>query len=121
VDDWREERIAKNESRFREINERLTAGLRQIPHNPELLEFICECGNPACQQHVQLSLDEYERVRSDSRRFAVVPGHVIPEAERVIWSHDRFEVVEKHGPAVDLVDEADQRASGPTGLRDTRP
>jgi hypothetical protein len=121
VDDWRRERIAKNESQFREINERLTAGLRQIPHNPELLEFICECGNPTCEQHVQLSLAEYERVRSDSRRFAVVPGHVIPQAERVVWKDDRFEVVEKGGVGVDLVDEADRRTPGVTGLRDVQP
>ena len=41
----RMERIAKNETSFREINEQLNAGLRQVPGNPELLEFICECGH----------------------------------------------------------------------------
>ncbi|HET9103910.1 MAG TPA: hypothetical protein VFN55_11210, partial [Solirubrobacteraceae bacterium] len=93
MDERRTAQIARNESRFREINERLNAGLQQVPDNPELLEFICECGNSACQEHVRLTLVEYERVRADSRRFAVVPGHVIPEAERVVASGDRFEVV----------------------------
>lgn len=121
MDERRKERIARNESNFRDINERLSAGLRQIPDNPELLEFICECGNPSCEQHVQLSLEEYERVRADSRRFAVVPGHVIPEAERVVASEPRFEVVEKVGATIDLADEADQRETGTTGRRDAQP
>ena len=99
MDDRRKERIAKNEASFREINERLSQGLRLVPHNPELLEFICECGNQTCEEHVQLSQHEYEQVRLDSRRFAIVPGHAIPDAERVVSSNDRFDVVEKLGAA----------------------
>jgi hypothetical protein len=118
VDEWRKERIAKNETSFREINERLSQGLRQVPHNPKLLEFICECGDATCEQHVQLSQPEYEQVRSDSRRFAVVPGHVIPDTERVVSSSDRFEVVEKLGEAIDVADAADPRTTGTTGSRD---
>lgn len=118
MDDRRKERIAKNEASFREINERLSQGLRQVPNKPELLEFICECGHQTCEQHVQLSQGEYERVRLDSRRFAIVPGHVIPETERVVLSSDRFDVVEKMGEATDLADTADPRTPGVTGRRD---
>jgi hypothetical protein len=118
VDDRRKERIARNEASFRDINERLSQALRQVPQNPELLEFICECGNQTCEEHVQLSRREYEQVRSDSRRFAVVPGHAIPEAERVVASGDRFDVVEKLGEATDLADAADPRSPGTAGRRD---
>jgi hypothetical protein len=118
VDDRRKERIAKNEVSFRQINERLSQGLQQVPNNPALLEFICECGNQTCDQHVQLSLSEYEQVRRDSRRFAVLPGHIIPDAERLVASNDRFDVVEKLGVAADLADAADPRTPGTTGLRD---
>ncbi|MDQ6816420.1 MAG: hypothetical protein M3018_03300 [Actinomycetota bacterium] len=120
MEDRRKKRIAKNEASFREINERLSQGLRQVPHNPELLEFICECGHRTCEQHVQLSQREYEQVRLDSRRFAVVPGHVIPDTERVVSSSDRFDVVEKLGAAIDLADAADSRTPGTTGRRDDR-
>lgn len=117
----REERIAVNESRFREINERLARGLRRLRRHPRLLEFVCECGQRACEQHVQLSLEEYETVRRDSRHFAVRPGHVAPDTERVIAQSDRYEVVEKIGEAEKIVDASDQRAPGATGLRDTGP
>lgn len=117
MDDQRIERIARNEASFRDINERLSESLQQVPDNPEWLEFICECGSQDCDQHVQLSLAEYEQVREDSRRFAVVPGHVIPDAEKVVSSHARYDVVEKVGDAVELTDEADARTPGSAGRR----
>lgn len=119
MDDRRTERIAENEAAFRDINERLSDGLRQLPGNPELLEFICECGKQTCEQHVHLSLSEYEQVRQDSRRFAIVPGHVIPDTERVVASHGRFDVVEKLGDAVELTDAEDPRTPGESGRRDS--
>lgn len=84
MDNSREQRIALNETRFREINERLALGLRELPNRPRLLEFVCECGQRVCQQHVELTLAEYEDIRRDSRHFAVAPGHVSPEIERVV-------------------------------------
>ncbi len=113
----RKDRIAKNEARFRDINERLEHGLRRIPHAPELLEFVCECGDRGCERHVRLTVSEYEGVRRDSRRFAVVPGHVAPDTERVVGGNDRFEVVEKFGPAVEIADKADKRSPAETGRR----
>lgn len=71
----------------------------------------------ACESTVSLTLDEYESVRRDSRHFAVVPGHVFPEAERVVARGDDFEVVEKLGDAVEVVDAADHRERGTSGRR----
>ena len=119
----REARIAKNETRFRDINERLEQGLRQVRDAPELQEFVCECGSRTCEELVSLTFDEYEAVRRDSRRFAVVPGHVAPDTESAVERHERYEVVEKAGDAVDVADEADHRSPGDTGRRsaDARP
>jgi hypothetical protein len=114
---WRLERIAKNETRFRDINERLEQGLRHVRDAPELLLFVCECGSRACDDLVSLTFEEYEAVRRDSRRFAVVPGHVYPETERVVGGNDRYEVVEKLGDAVQIADATDHRARGTSGQR----
>ena len=70
---------------------------------------------------MRLSLNEYEQVRLDSRRFAVVPGHTIPDAELIVFSNDRFEVVEKVGDAIGLTDATDRRVPGPGGQRSDRP
>ena len=108
--DERKRRIAENETRFRDINERLKQGLKRVPHRPEVLEFICECGDRGCEEHVTLTIEEYEAVRQSSRRFATVPGHALPDVERVVERHDRYEVVEKTGDAVEIADAADTRA-----------
>lgn len=111
-------RIARNEASFRDINERLRSGLRGVAHPPERLEFICECGHRDCEETIELTFEEYEAVRRDSRHFAVVPGHGIPEAERVIADHGNHQVVEKLGAAVEVADAQDRRSPGPGGLRD---
>lgn len=118
MNDRQQQRIAKNEACFRDINERLEEGLRQVAHTAQFEEFVCECGRGDCEDTISLTFAEYERVRRDSRHFAVVPGHIFPETERVVESHDRFEVVEKLGSSVDVADAADARSPGDTGLRD---
>ncbi len=97
--EWRQRRIADNERSFRSINERLAEGLRRVGHLPDLLDFICECGSRACDGRVTLSIPEYEAVRRDDRSFAVLPGHVYPEAEQVVDGNDRYQVVRKTGIA----------------------
>lgn len=91
----RAERIALNESRFREINDRLREDLAQLRHAPEHLEFVCECGRLDCRDQIALSETEYQRVRSDAMLFAIVPGHEFPDAEDVIEETERFSVVLK--------------------------
>ena len=62
-----------------------------------------------CNMLVELTLPEYEAVRSDPHFFLMVPGHEIPEVELVIDSHCNYVVVEKVGEA------------GRAAARDTRP
>ena len=116
--DPRRARIARNEAGFRDINERLEQGLRRVQHLPDVHPFVCECGDSNCEATIELSVDEYEAVRRDSRRFAVRPGHVEPKAEHVVDATDRFEVVEKYAEAAPITDAADDRAPGSRGLRD---
>jgi hypothetical protein len=44
---------------------------------------------------VELTLAEYEEVRSDPTHFLILPGHELPEAEVVLKRNGRFGVVEK--------------------------
>jgi len=109
ADDWRAARLARNESRFRAINEQLEHDLVQLGLGG-LQEFVCECGDSDCSELMRLTLDEYEGARADPRWFLVVPGHVFPAVEHVIERHERFELLEKIGATADIAAKSDPRA-----------
>jgi len=103
--DPREERIARNEALIREVNDRIhEVGERlQVLPDDDALEFRCECGRPDCNEFVSMTASEYERVRSDNDRFAVVPGHEDPEIEQVVARADTYLVVDKRPEVEPLV------------------
>jgi hypothetical protein len=92
----RAERIGLNEAVFRDVNERIEelANAFQIKDQP--LDLVCECGNASCTERISMSHSEYEQLRSDSHRFAVSPGHEIPDVEKVVDKRGGYDVVEKH-------------------------
>jgi hypothetical protein len=104
-----EDRIAVNESVFREINEGIERG--QWPGEEGLqVGFRCECARLGCNQVIELTVGEYERVRAHPRRFMVAVGHEMPEAEAVIETKTDYVVVEKLGQAGRLAESTDPRA-----------
>ena len=105
--DDRAKRVALNESRFRQINDKLRADLAKLPHEPDLIPFVCECGNPTCTAILELTVAQYEAIRADSRRFIVLAGHEIADLETVVAHEAGYAVVEKlaeSGPLVDTTD-----------------
>jgi hypothetical protein len=109
----REKRLGENEALFREVNERvaevaeefLEIGARDTP-----VEFSCECGAADCTEQMPLTLVEYEAVRAEPTRFAVVPGHEVLDIERVVDRHPNYLVVEKRDDdAEEVARESDPR------------
>ena len=88
-----EERKARTESAFREVNERIAENARRFDAGST--EFICECGDPQCTNRVEATLEEYEEVRGDGARFLLMPGHGDGSVEEVVESRGRFMIVEK--------------------------
>jgi hypothetical protein len=93
-------RQARNEALHREVNERL-AHMDKLADaswatDEQTFEFVCECGaGEGCDRRVSMTLGEYERVRQQDDRFAVVPGHENLEIERIVARTDAFLVVDK--------------------------
>jgi hypothetical protein len=105
----RAERQGRNESLFREVNERI-AELNQAFDIEGRSEFLCECTQEECKEPISISIAEYENVRNDSTRFFVVPGHEDERVERVVERNDRYVVVEKIGEAAEEADDLDPRS-----------
>jgi hypothetical protein len=106
-----EERIARNHSIFRDVNEQINAKAKEYDTDEEqAVPFICECAAEHCTTIVPLSLVEYEGVRSDSRQFLTVVGHERFEGlvDVVTTNHNHL-VVRKSGRAGDIADALDGR------------
>ena len=86
----REERVLLTEELFKRINDSIAAGLSEGSR-----EFLCECGNPLCNETIELSADDLRLLHSQEGFYAFVPGHQMPDLETVVAEHERYAVVRK--------------------------
>ena len=106
----REQRLSENEAAFRDVNESLRyvagPGTATVP----TIRLVCECGDAGCTDFLDVTVPEYEEVRTVATHFLVRPGHVAPDIERVVVENDRFAVVEKRpGEPAQIATETDPR------------
>jgi hypothetical protein len=108
--DTRQQRVAKNEALFRQVNERIEE-VNEALGDGSLSDFLCECGDDNCTAPVSLTLAEYEEVRQVSTHFFIAHGHEVIDVERVIKTTERYAVVEKFGGEAErIARESDPRS-----------
>ena len=107
-----EQRAARNESLFREVNENI-ARLEER-HGGTTAEpvFLCECANADCTQRLPVGPDVYTRVREQPRQFMVIPGHEDPRVEEVVETHRDYLVVSKTGAAGQVAEQMQPHRRG---------
>jgi hypothetical protein len=109
--DERSRRIGANEALYRSVNERIESLSAAFGAITETMSVVCECGDAICAEQIEVSIADYERIRSDPTLFIIRPGHEIPDVEEVVEQTDVFHVVKKvEGEAADLARETDPRA-----------
>ena len=104
------ERAAANQAIFRSVNENLEALNSTFRSVIPVGDFVCECADASCAERIGLTTQEYEAVRAHPTYFAVRPGHMLPEVERVVSEHPGYVVVEKVGVAGEDAAESDPRS-----------
>jgi hypothetical protein len=87
----RADRIAQTELFFRAVNEEIAAN---DGHGTTL--FLCECGNAACKERLELTAEALRHLHAENGLFVVLPGHEIPDVENVVDQHDGFLVVRRN-------------------------
>jgi hypothetical protein len=102
-----EERAARNEALFREVNEQVRH-LAESSDESRVGEFVCECSRDTCTERVRVPLATYEDVRAHPRRFIVLPGHD-DDFEHIVEKNVGFLVVEKEGTAGRVAERSDPR------------
>jgi hypothetical protein len=103
----REERLAQNETLFRQVNERLLEVSARLGTADSGPEFVCECSDETCTERIRLSVAEYEQLRSNPRQFVVIAGHEAVDVERVVSDRGSYRIVEKVGAAGVVADDTD--------------
>jgi hypothetical protein len=81
-------RVAANQAILRRVNDAM-----RRPGRDDAIAFRCECGRLGCNALIRLSRAEYAALRADPRRFAVIPGHEVPEIEDVVEHRGQYAVV----------------------------
>jgi hypothetical protein len=109
--DERARRIGANEALYRSVNEKIEALSAAFGAITETMSVVCECGDASCVEQIEVSIADYERIRSDPTQFIIRPGHEIPDVEEVVEMQDAFHVVKKvEGDAADLARNLDTRS-----------
>jgi hypothetical protein len=105
----RVQQAAAAEVNGRRVNEAIERGT----DTADAAVFVCECGNLGCNATVEMTIVAYEQVRSGFDRFLVLPGHELPDIERVVERHEDYLVVAKEdGQAVMIAAVTDDRSAG---------
>jgi hypothetical protein len=104
------EKIARTESLFREVNERIAETAERF--GADETSFVCECADPSCTDRVEASLEEYEEVREDGATFLLLPGHEDERVEGIVRLENEHAIVEKqHAEVREIVLELDPRTA----------
>lgn len=94
-----EQRAARNEALFREVNENIARLEERHGTTPTEPVYVCECADAGCTEQLAIDLETYRRVREQPRLFFVRPGHEDSRLERVVERHPEYLIVEKIGEA----------------------
>jgi hypothetical protein len=93
--DERERRIAENEILYRTVNEKIEGLNEAFGTLTDTMSIVCECGYESCTEQIELDVATYERVRSESTLFVILPGHSVADVESVVEQGDGFVIVRK--------------------------
>ncbi len=84
----------ENQRAFRIGNESLRRVL-ETKAGGESIPFLCECMDDTCLARVDLTLEEYEGIRTHENRFVIVPDHPTLPGERIVEENGSYQIVEK--------------------------
>ena len=93
--------MRENEELMEELNRRMERMLEEIREDDESTDadepiaFLCECSHLDCRERVHLEPSVFDRIHKDPEVFILVPGHEIPDVERIVDQMGDFLIVRK--------------------------
>ena len=103
----KQQRAASNEATIRDVNEGIERGLWPGDEDTPV-GFRCECARLGCNRLVELTVREYEEVRSHPV-VLMAPGHEEDDVETVDATQPGYVIVEKLDQAGEVAEQNDRR------------
>jgi hypothetical protein len=85
--------IVQTEDAFRSANDRIAEKEDELGWRFPV-PFLCECSERRCFARIELTLEDYEQVRSHPQRYLTMPGHEVAGA-LLIEEDERLALAEK--------------------------
>jgi len=86
----RDERVVRTEELYKRLNEKIATLL-----DGGSPTFLCECGNPLCNEPIELHGDDLRMLHSRDGFYAIMRGHEIPDLETVVMENGGYAIVQK--------------------------
>jgi hypothetical protein len=86
----REQRVVRTEELYKRLNEEIATLL-----DGGARTFLCECGNPLCNEPIELITEDLRMLHSRPGFYAIMRGHEIPDLETVVTENHHYAIVRK--------------------------
>lgn len=84
------ERMRQIEVFFRAVNEEIFKS-----GDATAADVVCECANPLCTERMSVAASTLHALHANPKLFLLLPGHQVPDLERVVDEIDGYLVVQK--------------------------
>ena len=92
----RRDRRLRNEKLFRTVNNKLRElNVEFEGFADETALFVCECSRLECIEQLTVAVAVFDAVCARPGQFVLVPGHELPEIDRVVERNGPYLVVQK--------------------------
>src|SRR6478672_10601658 len=93
-------RLRENEDLMEGLNERMRSSVqeirREMDEDPDApFGFFCECSALDCRERILIAPSRLREIHRDSDRFVILPGHELPEVERIVDQEGGYLIVRK--------------------------
>ena len=98
MEDASPRRLRENEEIMESLNRKVEGTLKRFrredgtdPETP--MNLFCECSDLHCRGRIQIRPSRFDELHRDPEQFVVLPGHEIPEIERVAGAEGGYLIV----------------------------
>jgi hypothetical protein len=85
-------------SLYRAVNERILDVSTTWAAGSEPVGFLCECGDENCYGVLNLTIRDFEAIRSAPNQFLVLRGHQTPDVDNVLAQNNGYLVIARGEP-----------------------